>query len=158
VSHVKIKDDKAAFFDVIRFHILKVRLLKQASFIPFWFLFQVCKAYDHQEKEHIAVKIIKNKKPFLNQAQIEVKLLELMNRHDPEGKYYIGTYYPLPPSLGMVYLSTQQPSCGHYSIIKAQTVWFPSKLVVFSALSGNKTVRVMDRLLVGLMHLIGSFN
>ncbi|KAK3740565.1 hypothetical protein QZH41_014960, partial [Actinostola sp. cb2023] len=50
---------------------------------------QVCKAYDHQEKEHIAVKIIKNKKPFLNQAQIEVKLLELMNRHDPEGKYYI---------------------------------------------------------------------
>ncbi|XP_032243235.1 dual specificity tyrosine-phosphorylation-regulated kinase 1A isoform X2 [Nematostella vectensis] len=50
---------------------------------------QVCKAYDHQEKEHIAVKIIKNKKPFLNQAQIEVKLLELMNKNDPDGKYYI---------------------------------------------------------------------
>lgn len=50
---------------------------------------QVCKAYDHQEKEYIAIKIIKNKKPFLNQAQIEVRLLELMNAHDPEGKYYI---------------------------------------------------------------------
>ncbi|KAJ7392715.1 Dual specificity tyrosine-phosphorylation-regulated kinase 1A [Desmophyllum pertusum] len=50
---------------------------------------QVCKAYDHQEKENIAIKIIKNKKPFLNQAQIEVRLLELMNTHDPEGKYYI---------------------------------------------------------------------
>ncbi|XP_074633891.1 dual specificity tyrosine-phosphorylation-regulated kinase 1B-like [Acropora palmata] len=50
---------------------------------------QVCKAYDHQDKEYIAIKIIKNKKPFLNQAQIEVRLLQLMNQHDPEGKYYI---------------------------------------------------------------------
>jgi len=50
---------------------------------------QVCKAYDLQEKEFVAIKIIKNKKPFLNQAKIEVKLLELMNKQDPEGKYYI---------------------------------------------------------------------
>ena len=55
-------------------------------FIPL----QVCKAYDHQDKEYIAIKIIKNKTPFLNQAQIEVKLLELMNQNDPDGKYYIG--------------------------------------------------------------------
>lgn len=48
------------------------------------------KAYDHGDQEHVAIKIIKNKKPFLNQAQIEVKLLELMNRHDAENKYYIG--------------------------------------------------------------------
>ncbi|XP_028400070.1 dual specificity tyrosine-phosphorylation-regulated kinase 1A-like [Dendronephthya gigantea] len=50
---------------------------------------QVCKAYDLQEKEFVAIKIIKNKKAFLDQAQIEVKLLELMNQSDPEGKYYI---------------------------------------------------------------------
>ena len=43
-----------------------------------------------QEKEYVAIKIIKNKKAFLDQAQIEVKLLELMNQCDPEGKYYIG--------------------------------------------------------------------
>lgn len=51
---------------------------------------QVCKAYDLQEKEFVAIKIIKNKKAFLDQAQIEVKLLELMNQFDPEGKCYIG--------------------------------------------------------------------
>lgn len=51
---------------------------------------QVVKAYDHGDQEQVAIKIIKNKKPFLNQAQIEVKLLELMNRHDAENKYYIG--------------------------------------------------------------------
>ncbi|KAL3885823.1 hypothetical protein ACJMK2_025859 [Sinanodonta woodiana] len=50
---------------------------------------QVVKAYDHGDQEQVAIKIIKNKKPFLNQAQIEVKLLELMNKHDVENKYYI---------------------------------------------------------------------
>lgn len=52
------------------------------------------KAYDHEEQCHVAVKIIKNKKPFLNQAQIEVKLLEMMNKADTENKYYIGTRPP----------------------------------------------------------------
>lgn len=50
---------------------------------------QVVKAYDHEEQCHVAVKIIKNKKPFLNQAQIEVKLLEMMNKADVDNKYYI---------------------------------------------------------------------
>lgn len=51
---------------------------------------QVVKAYDHVDQCNVAVKIIKNKKPFLNQAQIEVKLLEMMNKADAENKYYIG--------------------------------------------------------------------
>lgn len=51
---------------------------------------QVVKAFDHEEQCHVAIKIIKNKKPFLNQAQIEVKLLEMMNRADADNKYYIG--------------------------------------------------------------------
>ncbi|KAG5268338.1 hypothetical protein AALO_G00211490 [Alosa alosa] len=50
---------------------------------------QVVKAYDRHEQEWVAIKIIKNKKAFLNQAQIEVRLLELMNKHDTEMKYYI---------------------------------------------------------------------
>uniref|UniRef100_A0A8C4NGN6 dual-specificity kinase n=1 Tax=Eptatretus burgeri TaxID=7764 RepID=A0A8C4NGN6_EPTBU len=50
---------------------------------------QVVKAYDHHEQEWVAIKIIKNKKAFLNQAQIEVRLLELMNKHDTDMKYYI---------------------------------------------------------------------
>lgn len=50
------------------------------------------KAYDRAEQEWVAIKIIKNKKAFLNQAQIEVRLLELMNKHDTEMKYYIGNF------------------------------------------------------------------
>lgn len=51
---------------------------------------QVVKAFDSKTQEFVAVKIIKNKKAFLNQAKIEVFLLELMNKHDQDSKYYIG--------------------------------------------------------------------
>lgn len=57
------------------------------------------KAYDRVEQEWVAIKIIKNKKAFLNQAQIEVRLLELMNKHDTEMKYYIGKQ--AGPSVGV---------------------------------------------------------
>lgn len=57
---------------------------------------QVVKAYDRAEQEWVAIKIIKNKKAFLNQAQIEVRLLELMNKHDTEMKYYIGNTLEAP--------------------------------------------------------------
>ena len=57
---------------------------------------QVVKAYDSMEGEFVAIKIIKNKKPFFNQAQIEVQLLEHMNRHDVDSKYYIGTTFGHP--------------------------------------------------------------
>ena len=50
---------------------------------------QVVKAFDHEEQCHVAIKIIKNKKPFLHQAQIEVRLLEMMNRTDTEDKYHV---------------------------------------------------------------------
>lgn len=56
------------------------------------FYCQVVKALDHEEQCHVAIKIIKNKRPFLNQAQIEVKLLEMMNKADADNKYYIGKY------------------------------------------------------------------
>lgn len=51
---------------------------------------QVAKAFDHEEQEYVAIKIIKNKKAFYKQALIEVRLLELMNRYDADNKYYIG--------------------------------------------------------------------
>lgn len=50
---------------------------------------QVAKAYDSAEQQDVAIKIIKNKKPFHDQAQIEIKLLEMMNKHDSECKYYV---------------------------------------------------------------------
>ena len=51
---------------------------------------QVVKAYDLQEKEWVAIKIIKNKRAFYQQALIEKRLLELLNSRDSDNKYYIG--------------------------------------------------------------------
>ena len=64
-------------------------------FIKIVVFFKVVKAFDAVDKEFVAIKIIKNKKPFLNQAQVEVNLLELMNSHDAESKYYIGKWHSL---------------------------------------------------------------
>merc|ERR1719312_1250963 len=50
---------------------------------------QVVKAFDTEEHCHVAIKIIKNKKPFLHQAQIEVRLLETMNQTDKDDKYHV---------------------------------------------------------------------
>lgn len=46
---------------------------------------QVVKAFDHGAQCHVAIKIIKNRKPFLNQAATEIKLLKLMNGYDCNG-------------------------------------------------------------------------
>jgi len=59
----------------------------------------VVKSYDMHEKEWVAIKIVKNRKAFYNQALIEIRLLELLNKHDPENKCYIGMYFCM--SLGM---------------------------------------------------------
>jgi dual specificity tyrosine-phosphorylation-regulated kinase 1 len=44
---------------------------------------QVVKAYDQQKSEYVAIKIIKSKKPFLQQAKTEIELLEFLNNKDP---------------------------------------------------------------------------
>uniref|UniRef100_A0A8W7Q2V0 Protein kinase domain-containing protein n=1 Tax=Anopheles coluzzii TaxID=1518534 RepID=A0A8W7Q2V0_ANOCL len=75
---------------------------------------QVVKAFDHEERCQVAIKIIKNKKPFLNQAQIEVKLLEMMNRADAENKYYIGGSAAARYGNTAVSASGAAPAPSHY--------------------------------------------
>ena len=58
------------------------------------------KSYDMHEKEWVAIKIVKNRKAFYNQALIEIRLLELLNKHDPENKCYIGMYFFVCVSIG----------------------------------------------------------
>jgi len=43
---------------------------------------QVVKAYDQTKKEYVAIKIIKSKKPFLQQAKTEIELLQFLNAKD----------------------------------------------------------------------------
>ncbi|KAL3285817.1 hypothetical protein HHI36_000339 [Cryptolaemus montrouzieri] len=50
---------------------------------------QVVKSNGHVEQSHVAIEIIKNKKAFLKQAQIKVKLLEMMNMADVDNNYFI---------------------------------------------------------------------
>lgn len=79
---------------------------------------QVTKAYDTLNKEEVAIKIIKNKKTFFDQAQIEIHLLELTNAHDKDNKYNIGklhdilTYSMLIESTFQIFSYAQRALCA----------------------------------------------
>lgn len=44
---------------------------------------QVFSAYDQQAGYEVAIKIIKSRKPFTNQAQVEIELLKMLKENDP---------------------------------------------------------------------------
>jgi dual specificity tyrosine-phosphorylation-regulated kinase 2/3/4 len=50
---------------------------------------QVIKAIDHKTGQTIALKIIRNKKRFHTQAEVEVRVLQHLKDRDPDGKYGI---------------------------------------------------------------------
>ena len=47
---------------------------------------QVVKVLDHKRKEYAALKIIRNKKKFYNQAIIELKILKYIRDNDPHNQ------------------------------------------------------------------------
>ena len=51
---------------------------------------QVVEAYDQLEQTDVAIKIIKNKLSFYNQALVEIKILEHTKVQDPHDQYFIG--------------------------------------------------------------------
>jgi len=50
----------------------------------------VVSTIDINTKRNYAVKIIKNKSSFYNQAQIEIKILDFINKHDPNDEFNVG--------------------------------------------------------------------
>ncbi|XP_019617842.1 PREDICTED: dual specificity tyrosine-phosphorylation-regulated kinase 4-like isoform X2 [Branchiostoma belcheri] len=72
-SYLKVIHDHLAY----RYEVLEV--IGKGSFG------QVVKAIDHKTGEHIAVKIIRNKKRFHHQALVEVKILDALRRKDRDG-------------------------------------------------------------------------
>ena len=46
----------------------------------------VLRVFDHKQQEFVALKILKNKKRLYKQGLVESKLIETLNRNDPEDK------------------------------------------------------------------------
>ncbi len=51
---------------------------------------QVVSAEDTRDKRKVAVKVIKNREAFRRQAKTEIKLLEMLNRRDPDDQWCLG--------------------------------------------------------------------
>lgn len=46
----------------------------------------VLRAFDHKAKEFVALKILKNKTRLYKQGLVEAKLIETLNKRDPDDK------------------------------------------------------------------------
>lgn len=46
----------------------------------------VLRVFDHKQKEFVALKVLKNKKRLYKQGLVEAKLIEVLNKKDPEDK------------------------------------------------------------------------
>ncbi|OMJ75978.1 hypothetical protein SteCoe_24787 [Stentor coeruleus] len=76
-DYLLVKRDHIAY----RYEILS--LLGKGSFG------QVCECFDHKKKEKVAIKVIKNKPKFHQQARIEIKILQTMRECDPDDTKHI---------------------------------------------------------------------
>lgn len=50
---------------------------------------QVIRALDHKTNTHVAIKIIRNKKRFLNQAVVELNILDELREKDADGSHNV---------------------------------------------------------------------
>ncbi|KAG8185102.1 hypothetical protein JTE90_014577 [Oedothorax gibbosus] len=80
-------DDNGSYIKILRDHISYryeiLEIIGKGSFG------QVIRALDHQTDQQVALKIIRNKKRFHQQALVEVKILEHLCRKDRDGSHYM---------------------------------------------------------------------
>ncbi|XP_030223151.1 dual specificity tyrosine-phosphorylation-regulated kinase 4 isoform X1 [Gadus morhua] len=76
-SYIRVLHDHIAF----RFEVLEV--IGKGSFG------QVLKCLDHKTNEMVAIKMIRNKKRFHHQALVELKILDIVKRKDPENLHNV---------------------------------------------------------------------
>ena len=82
---------------------------------------QVLRCRDHKTGEMVAIKIIRNKKRFYQQALVEIKVLENLRRWDPEEKncvLRIGEHFSFR---GHLCITTELLSINLYELIKANS-------------------------------------
>ncbi len=106
---------------------------------------QVVKAFDHVDGEFVAIKIIKNKRPFLSQAQIEVRLLELMNQHDIDNNGYIGKRFSTTKT--HIYIPFFQSNLNDTSIFAIIFVWYSNYYRTICMISYETRISVVFHLI-----------
>ncbi|XP_053694501.1 dual specificity tyrosine-phosphorylation-regulated kinase 2 isoform X2 [Sabethes cyaneus] len=80
-------DDNGSYNKVIHDHICyRYEILEVIGKGSFG---QVIRALDHKTHQHVAVKIIRNKKRFHHQALVEVRILDELRKKDSDGSYNV---------------------------------------------------------------------
>ena len=105
---------------------------------------QVCKCFDHKNKEAVAVKIIRNKRRFHQQGVVEVKVLDHLRTHDVEDKMCVvkmKNYFVFRKHLCLTF---ELLSINLYDFLKSND---------FSGLSLNLVRRFAIQLIIALRYV-----
>lgn len=110
---------------------------------------QVLRCFDHREKDYVAIKIIKNKKRFHQQAAVELKILDYISKNDLTDKNHLIHYkdsFVFRRHLCLVF----EMLCGNlYECLKANNFQgFPLKIV------RNITIQILSGLVFMYQHRI----
>ena len=135
-NYILIRNDHISY----RYEILKI--LGKGSFGI------VCECFDHKEKEKIALKIIKNTKSLSTQAEIEIKILNLINENDPQKNYHLVRIKDSFIFRGHVCIVTELLGVNLYELQKSKSFSsFPSTIIkryAFEILSSLKYLKSLQ--------------
>lgn len=79
---------------------------------------QVIRVFDHKTKEFVALKILKNKKRLYKQGLVEAKLIDTLNKNDPDDKKNILRKYDHFVFRKHLMMSFEMLSVNLYEFIK----------------------------------------
>jgi len=105
-SYIKVLHDHIAY----RYEILEV--IGKGSFG------QVIKALDHKTHQEVALKIIRNKKRFHQQALVEVKILEHLSKSSRDGSQYVVQMLDYFYFRNHLCITFELMGCNLYELIK----------------------------------------
>ena len=105
-------DYKITLKDHIDYRYEQIRLLGQGSFG------QVIEWYDHKKKEKCALKIIRNRKKFHDQALVEVKVLKTLRENDPNDEKNVIRIFRHFTFRNHICITTELLSINMYELVK----------------------------------------
>ena len=112
---------------------------------------QVAKALDHRTGSYAALKVIRNKKRFHQQAEVEVRILSHLRDRDPEGKYGIIKVIESFTFRSHVCITYELLSINLYEHMKA-TKFYPLPLTTVKKIGASLLISLAFMWREGIIH------
>eukprot|EP00742_Colponemidia_sp_Colp-10_P022742 GILJ01026936.1.p1 GENE.GILJ01026936.1~~GILJ01026936.1.p1 ORF type:complete len:391 (-),score=20.51 GILJ01026936.1:132-1304(-) len=112
---------------------------------------QVAKVLDHKKQTLLALKVLRNKKKFHQQAQVEIKVLQHLRHRDPDGKYGIVQIHDTFTFRSHICLTYELLSINLYEYLKANK-FTPMPIPVVKKIGASVLISLAFMWREGIIH------